>query len=43
MVPDGLFESAFGEWVTGDEHDEGAFAEEVDAASRARLEDLGYL
>ncbi|WP_226480118.1 sulfatase-like hydrolase/transferase [Natrinema amylolyticum] len=42
-VPDGLFESAFGDWVTDDEHDEAAFAEEVDAASRARLEDLGYL
>ncbi|QCS41801.1 sulfatase-like hydrolase/transferase [Natrinema versiforme] len=42
-VPDGLFESAFGDWVTDDDRDEGAFGEEVDAASRARLEDLGYL
>ncbi|WP_222917933.1 sulfatase-like hydrolase/transferase [Natrinema sp. SYSU A 869] len=42
-VPDGLFESTFGDWVTDDEHDEQAFGEEVDAASRARLEDLGYL
>ncbi|ELY67469.1 sulfatase-like hydrolase/transferase [Natrinema versiforme] len=42
-VPNGLFESAFGDWVTDDDHDERAFGEEVDAASRARLEDLGYL
>ncbi|MDF9744130.1 sulfatase-like hydrolase/transferase [Natrinema salsiterrestre] len=42
-VPEGLFESAFGEWVTDDDHGERAFAENVDAASRARLEDLGYL
>ncbi|WP_226007628.1 sulfatase-like hydrolase/transferase [Natrinema salinisoli] len=42
-VPEGLFESAFGDWVTDGDHDERAFAEDVDAASRARLEDLGYL
>ncbi|QSW99703.1 sulfatase-like hydrolase/transferase [Haloterrigena alkaliphila] len=42
-VPDGLFESAFGDWVADDERDGRGHAEEVDAASRARLEDLGYL
>ena len=42
-VPDGLFESTFGDWITDDETDGRAHAEEVDAASRARLEDLGYL
>ncbi|ELY86899.1 sulfatase-like hydrolase/transferase [Natrinema altunense] len=42
-VPDGLFASAFGDWVTDGDHDERAFGEAVDAASRARLEDLGYL
>ncbi|QRV13962.1 sulfatase-like hydrolase/transferase [Haloterrigena salifodinae] len=42
-VPDGLFESAFGDWVTDEERDGQDHAEAVDAASRARLEDLGYL
>ncbi|ADB61846.1 sulfatase [Haloterrigena turkmenica DSM 5511] len=42
-VPDGLFESAFGDWITDEERDGRDHAEEVDAASRARLEDLGYL
>ncbi|WP_049899314.1 sulfatase-like hydrolase/transferase [Natrinema sp. J7-1] len=43
MVPDGCFESAFGDWVTAAERDETAGGGTVDAASRARLEDLGYL
>ncbi|NUB93257.1 sulfatase-like hydrolase/transferase [Haloterrigena sp. SYSU A121-1] len=42
-VPDGLFESAFGDWVTDEDADGRDHAEGVDAASRARLEDLGYL
>ncbi|SEW11096.1 sulfatase-like hydrolase/transferase [Natrinema salifodinae] len=39
-VPDGVFESAFGDWITDGERTDAA---EVDQASRARLEDLGYL
>ncbi|MDS0475774.1 sulfatase-like hydrolase/transferase [Natrinema sp. 1APR25-10V2] len=42
-VPNGLFESVFGDWVSDHGRDGRAHAEEVDAASRARLEDLGYL
>ncbi|QCW03268.1 sulfatase-like hydrolase/transferase [Natrinema pallidum] len=42
-VPDGCFEAAFGDWVTAAKRDEAAIGETIDAASRARLEDLGYL